>query len=178
MIVFELAVRKGPGTGSSATDAARELVAEAVQNGRQVPARWALLLATADWCNPTDSLPAAVRRELSAELGYEVPLIGGSMAKLYSSSDPAGIIDQGIVLTLWRSEHVHATTAFLKDPYLEIEPDRAKVERLARELETRAKVRLGSSAERYLFGIFPGFLSDGRAGRRNRVQRRLPNRFS
>jgi len=139
----------------------KQLVDEALASRKApeaFPVRIALLLATADWCAPSQDLPLLVRRALQGRLGYEVPLIGGSMARLYRLTDhETGFIDKGLILVLFCSENMWAFVAGSESPYSGSRPDKKALKDLAELLEERAEPRLAAGTRRYLFGIFPGF---------------------
>jgi signal transduction histidine kinase/GAF domain-containing protein len=140
------------------------LVARALQsvNHKQLPVRCALLLATPDWCRPGEPLPGRVRRQLREALGYNVPLIGGSMARLYCSIERTPFIEQGVVLLVFCSNDFWASVIGLERPFSQAPEERKqRLQRLARDLEDAAGVKLGPSAERSLFGLLPGIVSDG-----------------
>jgi signal transduction histidine kinase len=136
-------------------------VGEAVKNAlssrrhMDFPVRFAMLLATADWSKKDTSLPRRVRDALERELGYRPPLLGGSMAKVFRWKDGGGFIDNGFVLLLCCSEYMWATVDSTAAPYDGEKPNQAELKALAERLG-KADVRLGSSAERHLFGILPG----------------------
>jgi signal transduction histidine kinase len=161
-------VLRQQGSGSRASKPARRLVNSALKSrsSTNLQVRCALLLATADWCTPRTFLAREVRSALHHSLHYDVPLIGGSMAKLFCSLVPGGFIDPGVILLLLCSNDLWVTVDHLDQPYnSKSGPDRRQLKKLAAKLENAAKVRLGSSAERYLCGIMPGFLPDGDGGR-------------
>jgi len=136
------------------------------RESKDLPVRYAVLLATADWCESDPSLPQNVRAELRRSLHYDVPLIGGSMAKLFCFRGDPGFFDHGVILALLCTNDLWVTVEYLENPYdAEGRPDISELEKLAAKLEKDAPVRLGASAERYLYGILPGFLPDGGGGR-------------
>ena len=151
-------------SGTKVSDAADKIVADALDNCQktELPVRYALLLATADWCTGRCTLPRDVRSALEKRLHYKVPLLGGSMAKVFCSSDPGGFIDPGVLLVLFCSEDLWVTVGYLKKPYNSNgEPDVPALRRFAKEFDETTNIRLGWSAERYIFGMFPGFLGSG-----------------
>ncbi len=148
--------------------AVKELVASAIRtvNIEQLLARGVVLLATGDWCRGSPELPRAVRRAIQERLGYPAPLIGGSMAKMFCLADPNPVIDPGLVLIALFSNDLHITVGKLEKPHHgPAEQRQQRLQAMAQDLEARAGVRLGSGAERFLFGILPGIVSDDR-GRR------------
>jgi signal transduction histidine kinase len=154
-----LGVFDKPGEGRSRKAVARNLVKQALYNihTNQLPVRWAVLLATADWCRTPRTLPREVRRVLKKTLGYQVPLIGGSMARLFCSKQQNGLIEHGLILVLYCSRDLWVSVASLEQPHKTTETKRkARVEKLANALRTQAGIRLGASAARHLLGIFPG----------------------
>ena len=126
--------------------------------------RCALLFATADWCQ--ESIPGSIRDELEAQLGYKVPLIGGSLAGLYCSQHPTQYIENGMILVLFCSNDLFVTVGYLKKPYaLSAEVRKEKLREFASDLDERSDVRLGTSARKSLFGFLPGIVRDA-AGKR------------
>jgi signal transduction histidine kinase len=156
---------------ASAVDAARaERASQIVQRAlgrvhtKELPVRLALLLATADWCEGTGAIAKEVRSELQAKLNYGVPLIGGSMARLFGSLGEEHFVEHGLLLVLFCTEELWATVDYLPTPHrLGEELRREKVRELARALERKAGIRLGASANRHLLCITPGIFL-GRQG--------------
>ena len=106
-----IGVVHGPGAETPLAQAAEELVAGAVRtvNIEQLLARGAVLLATGDWCRASPSLPRAVRDALQAKVGYPIPLVGGSMAKMFCLTEPDPVIDPGLLLIALFSNDLHIT---------------------------------------------------------------------
>ncbi len=146
--------------------AIRELVARALHQveGETLPVRYALLFATVDWCGAATPLPAEVRRCLKERLGYEVPLIGGSTAGLYCSTEEAEpFIKQGLALVLFCSNDMWLTVTSLPQPYATTPEERKqKLIQLAAKLDEQAGIRLGATANKFLFGYLPGIVADAR----------------
>jgi signal transduction histidine kinase/GAF domain-containing protein len=143
--------------------AAREIVVQALDEDLidRLPVRCALLLATADWCQPGVSLPRAVREEFKRRLGYQVPLVGGSMAKLFHLDKSNEFIEHGIVLALLYSYDLWVTVGWLDRPHEQTAAKRSEqIGGLTKRLEEEAQIRIGSSAARFLLGVFPGFFKD------------------
>ena len=160
-----VALIKHPGGGMSRKVAARKLVAQALDADLvgQLPVRCVLLLATADWCAEPSSLPREVRHELEHKLGYEVPLIGGSMASLFCLAEHNHFIEHGIIMVAFYSYSLWVTVTSLPRPHEATEKVRRKrLKSLASRLEKAAGIRIGSSAVRQLFGIFPGVFQNKR----------------
>jgi signal transduction histidine kinase len=154
-----LGVLDKSGNERSRAAAARKLVRQALHgiDTNRLPVRCALLLATADWCHTPSSIPREVRRALRKTLGYQVPLIGGSMARLFCSTLQKGLIEHGLILVLHCSSDLWVTVASLGEPYKATEAKRkTQVRRLAKNLRAKAGIRLGASAARHLLGVFPG----------------------
>ena len=156
------------GQGRSRKAASRTLVRQALQ-GIHIdlnPVRCAVLLATADWCQNPANLPKEVRCALKRALSYEVPLIGGSMAKLFCSKHELACIEHGMILMLFCSRDLWVTVESLRKPHNRTEAERfALVKELAETLKKNASTRLGASASRHLLGFFPGMFVN-RRGRR------------
>ena len=83
------------------------------------PVRWRFLLSTGGWCQSCPELPRLVRNALERESGVRPPLIGGSMAMLFSTSEEAGkqVISEGLALVLLGSEELYVSVGFLEKPY-------------------------------------------------------------
>jgi len=153
---------QGLGKNHSCDDSASQLVDRALEHLPidEGPVRLAMLLATADWCEAHAALPRTFRDCLKKHLGYEVPLIGGSMAKLYCSTAAEPLIDDGLVLVTFCSEEFWASVESLHKPHECPEKQKSRLEELKRKLEDTPRIRLGISAERYLMGFFPGYFRD------------------
>src|ERR1044072_6045270 len=163
LVQIGLSTFHGFGIEDSYNMAAKELTRKALSsvNLKDVQLRCALLLATSDWCQPTNSVSAQIRLHLKKNLGYDVPLIGGSMAGFYCSTDPQPIVKQGLLLLAICSNDIWATIGHTKEPYVGSAEDRNKsLAKMARDLEETAQTRLGASADRFLFGFLPGVISD------------------
>jgi len=168
LLSIGLSVLRQSGEEEAVETAVDTLVRDALHDREspELPVRWAMLLATADWCESDPSLPQSICAALRRSLHYDVPLIGGSMAKLFCSRGDAGFFDHGVILALFCTNDLLVTVEYLENPYdVEGQPDIGRLSDFASALESNAPVRLGASAERYLFGILPGFLPDGRGGR-------------
>jgi signal transduction histidine kinase len=153
----------------SSEDFALELVKRALayrKSANGLPVRIGLLLATAEWAKPSQQLPRHVRTALRSRVGYDVPLLGGSMASLYSwRNGEGGFIERGVILILFCSQHLRATVGCTSRPYVGCKPNLEELAALADDLEGRGQPRLGASADRYLFGILPGFRRDAQGNR-------------
>lgn len=155
-----IGVWRGSYSASALEQAGRELVERARQatQNTTLPVRGALLFATADWCETEVSLPKGIRHALRESLGYEVPLIGGSTALMYTSTETeAPFIQQGLTLILFCSNDIWLTVQALPRPY-KLTPAvlKQRLKQLAHELEEAAGIRLGASANKFLFGYLPG----------------------
>ncbi len=160
-----VAAHHGSGKQESSGGAAIELVAKALKgiDLDRLPVRGAILLATADWCRAPHSLPKEVRIELRKWVGYEVPLIGGSMPKIFCSTDPEPFIEEGMALILLCSRDIWMSVDCLKAPYGDTpETRRKRVRELAGSILAARTERmgLGTSAEGDLVAIFPGHVVD------------------
>ena len=141
------------------TTAAKQLVEEvfAEVHPERLPLRFLLLLTTADWCDTSRPLSKEVRDEIYQRLKYKVPLIGGSMARLFCSKARKFVMEQGVVLVAFCSRDFWMTVETLDKPHEKSPDDRREaVELLAKSLEQTAGIRLGTSASKHLLGIFPG----------------------
>ncbi len=172
-LTVRVAVHRGVGAPDLHRETAKKLVEKAWNPpGRhQTPARALFLFATADWCQDP-SLPQEVRAAIHELSGYDVPLIGGSMVKLISSTEEDPLIENGVILAALYSQHFWMTVDILEKPHgLSEEKRREKITALAERLEHDAAVRLGYSAERYVVGMFPGIFRDelGQAYRDNEL---------
>jgi signal transduction histidine kinase len=172
--VLEGVIRVGVGAtkesapGALYSDVARKLVDEALLGIRMdlFPIRCLLLLATADWCDPTNSVSAIIRENTRTITGYDVPLVGGSMVKLYCSKGNIGFMDNGIVLVALCSTEMYVSVGGLEYPYRLTKQERSrKLSELAANLAPPEQTRLASSAARIALGILPGFLADDRGNR-------------
>ena len=154
-----------PGNGACRHDVAGTLVAQTLDgiDPLRFPARLLLLLATADWCDEPDaSLPREIRAACAARLGYEVPLIGGSMSSLFyfpgNISERIVEMEQGLILVAICSEHLRAVVAASKgNPHLKgMARRREEVKRLVDELKTAPGCRLGAASHALIFtpGIY------------------------
>ncbi len=166
LIAIGIGVVRGSSQPEIQTDAVQNLVTRALHKveGETLPVRFALLFATADWCRTETPLPAQVRSALRERLGYEVPLIGGSTALLYcSTEEEQPFFEHGMTLLLYCTNEMWMTVSALPQPYAATPKQRrGKLNRLARELEDEAGIRLGASANKFLFGYLPGLVADAR----------------
>ncbi|MCX5770252.1 MAG: hypothetical protein NTZ09_08280 [Candidatus Hydrogenedentes bacterium] len=164
-----LATLHGTGDAADYAKGAKSLVTTALDSveWRLFPARVAFLFATGSWCRTSNPLPAAVRYEFKERLGYDVPLIGGSMALIYCSSDPDNpVVEDGVVLVTICSPHFFATVSSMRRPHNEAAITRQqKLRYLAGSMEQEANVRIGASAERFLVGFMPGIITDADGSR-------------
>jgi signal transduction histidine kinase len=130
------------------------------------PVRCLLLLATADWCQQSPSIAQEIRKEFVNQLGCSIPLVGGSMARLYSSAYPGTFVKHGIVLISLGSQDLRVTVGHVAEPYSKPDPQRKEaLAKLADKLKSDVKMPLGMSAPRHLLGFFPGMISDVHGGR-------------
>jgi len=153
----------GSAPEASCAEAVKDLVDRALRPVDQdkFPVRCAVLFSTADWCRAYPNLPRHVRAALGTATGGPVPLIGGSMAMLYCSTEPNPLISQGLVLLLLCSNEMRVLVRGLPNPYgIGAEERSRRLAAVANELETEPRVRLGADAERFLLGVLPGFLTD------------------
>lgn len=137
----------------------QEFVIQALRstNTKKLPVRCAMLLATADWCRRQPSLPKEVRGHLRRHLGYEVPLIGGSMAGFYCSTEPKPRIPHGLILLTICSAELWMTVGHLDVHKLaNADVRKFKLREMADNLEKRAGTMIGTGANKSLFGILPG----------------------
>ncbi|MGE0127772.1 MAG: FIST N-terminal domain-containing protein [Blastocatellales bacterium] len=170
LIDIGIGVFHGSGQEASQEQAVQQLVARALEpiKSGSLPARFALLLATADWCHSEISLPRQVRSVLKEQLGHDVPLLGGSSSQLYVSTEPEAsrFIKNGMWLVVFCSEDVWLTVTSLERPHAAAPKERRRnVTRITKSLEETAGSRLGTSANRFLFGFLPGVMT-GEDGRR------------
>jgi hypothetical protein len=157
-------------THYSSEDLALKLVDRALTSRNSdligLPVRFAILIATGEWARPSQQLPRYVRDALHNRVGYEIPLLGGSMSALFSyRQGDGGLIEHGALLILFCSKHLWGTVDSTDKPYNDCEPNRDELESLAERLKIDGQPRLGTSADRYLIGIFPGFRRDSRNNR-------------
>ena len=158
-----VSVHRGPANAASWEATALKLVADSLDQvqTQTTPVRLLMLLATADWCKEGISLPKDIRTNVEERLGYDVPLIGGSMAKLYCSTESKSMLDHGLILIAYCSDEMCASVAAFAEPHSFSEQERAsRIEELVDELDGAPRMRLGISAESYLLGIAPGHLLD------------------
>jgi len=158
-----LAAHEGLGVDADVEAAADALVRRALEDRRHedLPIRLAVLMATGDWSRPSQNLPAYVRAALRNVLHRDVPLIGGSMAKIVVSCHPDGLLDQGIGLALFCSYDLWASVACLEKPYVHgLERRVSELKRVANHLEENMTPRLGATAHRYVVAVFPGFTKE------------------
>ncbi|MEK7405631.1 MAG: GAF domain-containing protein, partial [Acidobacteriota bacterium] len=156
-----LSAHIGVGDEADVAGVAHRLVEEALRQCRhmELPARCAVLLATADWSHREQGLPRLVRETLREKLHYAVPLIGGSMASVFSSCYPEGLIENGVALAVLCSHDLWVTVTAFPEPFSYSDCDRvARLKELAEILEREGRVRLGTSSDRYLLGILPGYV--------------------
>jgi signal transduction histidine kinase len=164
LIDIGIGVFHASGQEASQEQAVQELVTHALESieSARLPVRFALLLATADWCQSATSLPAQVRSVLKEQLGYETPLLGGSSSQLYVSTEPVAsrFIKHGMWLVVFCSEDMWLTVTSLEQPHASAQGERKRnVSQITRSLEERAGSRLGTSANRFLFGFLPGIIT-------------------
>ena len=149
---------------STSEDLAHELVERACANLdlNGLPGRLTFLYVTGHWCcDRHEDVPRKVRQEIKRKLGYEVPLIGGSMARIYcTATESSPVIEEGAAIAILFTEELWASVEALPHPF------EYKIgERLRRLRELRDKlgkqkrhgIGLGASADHYLFGIMPGY---------------------
>ena len=163
LIEVGLSIIHGLGREELFPTAAEELIKNALRtiNIKDLQMRCALLLATADWCQFSSSISEAIRSGLKRTLGYEVPLIGSSMAGLYCSTDPNPVVKHGLLLVALSSNNLWLTVSHLENPYAGTQEVRKRrLNEMAKDLERQAGVNLGASADRFLFGFLPGVVSD------------------
>lgn len=157
-----------PGRRASRQKAARQLLDQAlaaVDTGH-TPVRCFLLLATADWCNEKGvSLPAQIRKQCKDRLGYDVSLIGGSLASLFyldgKTADEDAFIEHGAILVAFCSHDFWVTVEALDDPHRDGGTGRfERIKQLSDDLLENAGTRLGASAARHLLVFSPGIFLD------------------
>ncbi len=156
------AVFAGSGQTQSHEQFAKDIVEQALDSSGNalLPVRFALLLATGDWCEAEIPLPRRIRHELQSRLGYEVPLIGGSTDALYCSMANPPRLSQGFVLLLFRTNDTWLSVVSLPNPHSLPAERSDKAKRLAVALEEQAGTRLGIGANRFLLGFLPGVMLD------------------
>lgn len=160
-----IGIHEGAGNQSDWMDAVNSVVQQGLEPRQQMPLRGVLLFATADWCEPNKAKPLSklIRDKLKEQLHYEVPLIGGSMPKIFVSLPQREKkfyrITEGFVVIYLFSQNLWVHVGSFPQPYLS--NPAARRDEL---LELKARLRdsrhthlgLGSSASRDLFAIFPG----------------------
>ncbi len=140
---------------------------------RTYPAKTVVLLATADWCCIEKSLSEFVLGRIKQRLGYSIPLIGGSMPRIFVSqpqAEAAGFtrIEHGFVVILLFSDDLWVTVGKFERPYDYSADERSRKLRalVAHMKDSHAKrLGLGSSAASDVFAIFPGTFIDQRGNR-------------
>ncbi len=164
-----IGVHEGTGDQPDWTEAVNSVVQQGLELRQQMPLRGVLLLATADWCDPskTEPLSQLIRDELKARLHYEVPLIGGSMPKIFVSlpqrEKPFYRITKGFVVIYLFSRDLWVHVESVPQPYLSNPAARRDelLELKARLHDSRrTHLGLGSSASRDIFAFFPGPIVD------------------
>ncbi len=147
-------------TGQAAQDLLDQAGATLSKTG--LPPRCILLLATADWCRLHPELAREIRRRLADRVGYAVPLIGGSMARVFSSCHPDVVAEHGVTLALICSRDLHICVGSLPKPHDNPDTRSQQVKMLANELReaSRNHLGLGTSAQRDLLAFLPGYLVD------------------
>jgi signal transduction histidine kinase len=161
-----IGVLNDPAKSALPSDAAARLVNQALSGpvSRGDPVRLAILLATADWCDPRHSISAPICDSLEKQLRQEVRLIGASMARLFCSVGGFSNIEHGLILILLCSSELYATVGQLPNPHgLAPRELRPQLEKLSKEIASRN--RIGGSSNRFLLGFFPGFFLDKRGHR-------------
>lgn len=154
---------KGYHSNGKEIDVAKRIVHDVLQtvNHQRIPIRAAWLLASPDWCQSPISISKLIRDELNRELGYGVPLLGGSMAGIYCFNGKPHFLSHGIALLLLCSEDLWMTVDCLENPYsLTNEEREESLRTLATRIQKRAGTRQGAGAFKHLLGLFPGFVSD------------------
>jgi hypothetical protein len=145
------------GEGDWSTDV--EEVVASLQSQRRdyaLAPRLAILLATPDWCNPDRPLSRLIRANLRHVLGVDVPLIGGSMPRIFvarpsvNGGGPGIVrIEAGFAVLLLCSNDLWASVELLERPYDSDEADRDRLlaDLASRLLQARnSHMGLGSSA--------------------------------
>src|SRR5712692_7556839 len=115
LIQVQTVALHGPPDPWSSARAAADLAGRAPEGAGdgELPACILLLLATADWCRAHPTLSAELRSRFCEQLGYEVPLIGGSMARIYCSTAAKPLIEHGVVLAAIFSKDIHVAVSSL-----------------------------------------------------------------
>lgn len=164
-----IGIHEGASNQSDWTEAVNSVVQQGLEPRQQMPLRGVLLLATADWCDPSKPEPLSklIRDELKAQLHYEVPLIGGSMPKIFVSLPQREKkfyrITTGFVVIYLFSRSLWAHIDSFPHPYGSTPAARRdELEELKARLHDsrRTHLGLGSSASTDLFAIFPGPIVD------------------
>lgn len=151
------------GKGADYAQIAKNLTEQCLRvvDHKRLPVRGLVLMATADWCDPGNSLSTHIRREYETRLGHPVPLIGGSMAGLYCSTHPKPLIMNGLILVAICSNDFWMTVDCLDRPHeITDEKRRVVLQEMADRLENASRSRLGTSAQRDLMGFLPGIFLD------------------
>jgi signal transduction histidine kinase/GAF domain-containing protein len=133
-------------------------------NRTELPVRCLILLATADWCKAHKTLCRDIRACLAQPGCDPPPLIGGSMARIYCSTNNAPVISHGAVLIALCSKDIHLAVTSLEAPYGDSPKiRRERVREVAKVLlETKKQwLGLGTSAHRDLVAFMPGVTRNG-----------------
>jgi signal transduction histidine kinase len=129
--------------------------------GCSLPLRALLLLATADWCDTSDPLSAAIRVDFLRRLGYSPPLIGSSSPGIFAylpSERHPHHVENGFVLIGLFSDDLFLTVECCERPHDDI-PGRPDAVKLMADRLNKAQLEhigLGTGAEAALFAFFPG----------------------
>lgn len=130
----------------------------------ELPARAIVLFATPEWCQPDRPLSALVRSAARSMLGYDVPLIGGSMPRIFASvPGPNGptihCVEQGFVLIMLYSNDMWVVVDSVQEPYKLADNERwRQLGEMAARLRHPKQMHLGlgTSASADLFAVLPG----------------------
>jgi len=143
-----------------------EIVAHALGQRDSLPVRGVLLFATPDWCRPGHSVSKPLRVAFRRELGYHVPVIGGSFPRIFVSAPLGGapawhFIESGLAIATLCSRDIWMDVQRLESPYLlSLEPRKRALEEMIAKLNHSRMHRtgLGSSVQVDLFAMMPGLL--------------------
>ncbi len=157
-----------PSEGYTAETLAAELAAglqqyaeKAAVDVYQLPPCLMILLVTEQWCTCANArdLPRLLRGEVNKRMRYKVPLLGGSMARLYCSTDPKPDIERGAAVAMLCSNDLRVIVGSVPSAPKDARERWPLLRDLAEELDRRSREQLGlgSSADRDLLAFFPGY---------------------
>jgi signal transduction histidine kinase len=158
-----IGVVEGKGGSLPHSEAARLVVERVLAQVPEckLPLRGLVLLATADWCNTSEPLSAAIRSEFKSRLGYAPPLIGASSPRVFASLPsepfPHHVGDGFVVIGLF-SDDLFLTVEVCERPHDDVPGRPEAIRRMAEGLRKKKleHIGLGTSAAADLFAFFPG----------------------